>query len=333
LTPEVPHANRVLVVDDSEPIHKLIEARLRPEGLDVTSELSGARGVERAIADKPDLILLDIDLPDLDGFEVCRQLKDHQNTKDIPIIFLTGTTSTESKVRGLDLGAVDYVTKPFYQVELRARVRAALRTKRLQDLLEHQSFLDGLTGLWNRKYLEQRMESELNIARRYGRPVSLILADIDHFKQINDTHGHLFGDIVLQGTAECLPIYARRSDIVTRYGGEEFAILLADTSLRAAAYVAERLRAGVEARCFEAHGEAVSVTASFGIACTQELQTEITRENLILAADRALYASKDGGRNQCQVAKGSATTPVAVYNDTERGGDSFLRSSPSSKRN
>jgi diguanylate cyclase (GGDEF)-like protein len=319
LTPEVPQANRVLVVDDSEPIHKLIEARLRPEGLDVTSELCGARGVERAVADRPDLILLDIDLPDLDGFEVCRQLKEHPATKDIPIIFLTGTTSTESKVRGLDLGAVDYVTKPFDQVELRARVRAALRTKRLQDLLEHQSFLDGLTGLWNRSYLEQRMESELNIARRYGRPVSLILVDIDHFKQINDTHGHLFGDIVLQGTAECLPIYARRSDIVTRYGGEEFAILLADTSLRAAAYVAERLRAAVEARCFEAHGEAVSVTASFGISCTQDIEGEISRENLIQAADRALYASKDGGRNQCHVAKGATSTPVSVYTESDRG--------------
>jgi two-component system, cell cycle response regulator len=319
LTPEVPNPNRVLVVDDSEPIHKLIEARLRPEGLEVSSETSGTRGVERAIADKPDLVLLDIDLPDLDGFEVCRQLKEHPDTKDIPIIFLTGTTSTESKVRGLDLGAVDYVTKPFDQVELRARVRAALRTKRLQDLLEHQSFLDGLTGLWNRAYLEQRVESELNIARRYGRPVSLILVDIDHFKHINDTHGHLFGDIVLQGTAECLPIYARRSDIVTRYGGEEFAILLADTSLRAAAYVAERLRTAIEARSFEAHGESVSVTASFGVSCTQDLGGDITRENLIQSADRALYASKDGGRNLCHVAKDGALIPVAIYNEADRG--------------
>jgi two-component system cell cycle response regulator len=309
----------VLVVDDSEPIHKLIEARLRPEGLEVTSELSGARGIERALANLPDLILLDIELPDVDGFEVCRQLKENPTTKDIPIIFLTGTTSTESKVRGLDLGAVDYVTKPFDQVELRARVRAALRTKRLQDLLEHQSFLDGLTGLWNRAYLNQRMESELNIARRYSRPVSLILADIDHFKQINDTHGHLFGDVVLQGTAECLPIYARRSDIVTRYGGEEFAILLADTSLRAAAYVSERLRSAVEARCFEAHRVAISVTASFGIACTAELDAEVTRENLIQAADKALYASKDGGRNQCHVWRAGRPIPVALFNSAERG--------------
>ena len=150
MNPEIPKPSRVLVIDDSEPIHKLIVARLRPEGLEVMKELDGVRGIERAIEEQPDLILLDVELPDLDGFEVCRRIKEHPDTRDIPIIFLTGTTSTDSKVRGLDLGAVDYVTKPFDQVELRARVRAALRTKRLQDILEQQSFLDGLTGLWNR---------------------------------------------------------------------------------------------------------------------------------------------------------------------------------------
>lgn len=328
MIPELPTTNRVLVIDDSEPIHKLIEARLTPEGLHVASELDGERGVERAVAEKPDLILLDIDLPDVDGFEVCRQLKDHPDTKDIPVIFLTGTTSTESKVRGLDLGAVDYVTKPFDQVELRARVRAALRTKRLQDLLEHQSFLDGLTGLWNRAYLDQRAESELNIARRYGRPVSLILLDIDHFKQINDTHGHLFGDIVLQGTAECLPIYARRSDIVTRYGGEEFAILLADTGLRPATYVAERLRTAVEAKSFEAHGQPVNVTASFGVASTHSMTCELTRENLLGAADRALYASKDAGRNRTHVVCEDALIPASEFNLSDREFPERDRSAP-----
>jgi len=328
LIPELPSTNRVLVIDDSEPIHKLIEARLTPEGLNVTSELDGERGVERAVSEKPDLILLDIDLPDVDGFEVCRQLKDHPDTKDIPVIFLTGTTSTESKVRGLDLGAVDYVTKPFDQVELRARVRAALRTKRLQDLLEHQSFLDGLTGLWNRAYLDQRAESELNIARRYGRPVSLILLDIDHFKMINDTHGHLFGDIVLQGTAECLPVYARRSDIVTRYGGEEFAILLADTGLRPAAYVAERLRVAVEAKTFEAHGKPVNVTASFGVASTHNMTCELTRENLLGEADRALYASKDGGRNQTHVVTEKGLVPASEFNLSDREFAERDRSAP-----
>jgi len=297
VNPEVPNPNRVLVIDDSESIHKLVVARLRPEGLEVLGEVDGERGIERAIADQPDLILLDIGLPNVDGFEVCRRLKEHPATRSIPVIFLTGTADTESKVRGLDLGAVDYVTKPFDQVELRARVRAALRAKRLQDILEQQSHLDGLTGLWNRRYLDQRLESELNVARRYGRPLSVVLVDVDHFKRVNDDFGHLFGDIVLQGIAEGLRAYARRSDIVARYGGEEFAILLTDTNLRAAMYVSERLRSSAESRHFEARTEIVSVTASFGVACTEDLAAELTPEALVKAADLALYASKDSGRN------------------------------------
>ena len=297
MNPEIPNPNRVLVIDDSDPIHKLVVARLKPEGLEVTGERDGQAGIDRAIADPPDLILLDVDMPDLDGFEVCKKLKEHPSTRDVPIIFLTGTTSTDSKVRGLDLGAVDYVTKPFDQVELRARVRAALRTKRLQDILEQQSFLDGLTGLWNRAYLDRRLESELNVARRYGRPLGLVLADIDNFKSFNDRFGHLFGDVVLQGVAESLRAQARRSDIVARYGGEEFAVLLTESDLRAGIFVSERVRASIETRRFEARGESVGVTASVGIACTKDLQGEINAENLINAADIALYAAKDAGKN------------------------------------
>ena len=297
MNPEVPNPTRVLVIDDTVSIHKLIVARLRPEGLEVTAELDGEAGLERAIADAPDLILLDIGLPKVDGFEVCRQLKEHRATRNIPIIFLTGEADTESKVRGLDLGAVDYVTKPFDEIELRARVRAALRTKRLQDMLEQQSFLDGLTGLWNRAYLDRRLEAELNVADRYGRPLSVVMADVDNFKPINDTHGHLFGDVVLQGIAESLSSSARRSDIVARYGGEEFGILLTDTNLKAAEFVSERLRASIESRLYEARSDVVRVTGSFGVACTEDLECELTPGSLIQAADRALYASKEAGRN------------------------------------
>lgn len=321
MNPDLPNTNRVLVIDDSESIHKLIIARLKPEGLEVTGELTGEAGVERSIRDTPDLILLDVGLPDLDGFTVCRQLKDHPATRDIPIIFLTGTSNTDSKVKGLDLGAVDYVTKPFDQVELRARVRAALRTKRLQDMLAQQSFLDGLTGLWNRSYMDRRIESELNVARRYGRPLSIVLSDIDNFKKLNDAYGHLFGDVVLQGVAEGLRAFARRSDIVTRYGGEEFAVLLTDTQLKAAAFVSERLRASFENHHFEAHGEDVVVTASFGVSCTRDLGDELTAENLLGAADRALYASKDAGRNCVHVSTESGIVPGCEVADPENGDD------------
>jgi diguanylate cyclase (GGDEF)-like protein len=298
LTPEVPNPNRVLVIDDSEFIHKLVRVRLRQEGLEVHCEYEGRAGIERAVESTPDLILLDVDLPSLDGFEVCRQLKEHPKTRNIPIIFLTGTTHTDSKVRGLDAGAVDYVTKPFDEVELRARVRAALRTKRLQDMLEQQSFLDGLTGLWNRSYLDRRLDAELNIAGRYGRPLSLLLGDIDHFKRVNDTYGHLFGDVVLQEVAEILREHARRSDIVTRYGGEEFALVMADTLLHDVLCIVERLRQAIESRTFDVNGDRVSITVSFGVGSTDELGTDFSPETLIGYADEALYHSKSSGRNR-----------------------------------
>jgi len=310
LNTELPNPNRVLVIDDEQSIHKLIAARLRPEGIVVTGELDGVRGIARAITESIDLILLDVGLPNLDGFQVCRKLKEHPSTRNIPIIFLTSDSTMEAKIRGLDMGAVDYVTKPFEQAELRARVRAGLRTKRLQDILERQSFLDGLTGLWNRPYLDQRLESELNVAHRYGRPLGLMMTDIDHFKVVNDTHGHLFGDIVLQGVAEELRGYARRSDIVARYGGEEFAVLLTDTPLSAGTFVAERLRASVENRRFEVHDQVVTVTASFGLACTENIVGNVTPEALIDAADRALFASKDAGRNCIHICEGGQIVRV-----------------------
>jgi diguanylate cyclase (GGDEF)-like protein len=311
LNVQVPNPNRVLVIDDTESIHKLVIASLCPVGLEVIGELDGERGIERAVADQPDLILLDIELPNINGFEVCRLLKEHPFTRNIPIIFLTGMADIVSKVRGLEIGAVDYVTKPFDQVELRARVFAALRTKLMQDMLEQQSFLDGLTGLWNRSYLDRRLKSELSVARRYGRPLTLVLADVDHFKRVNDSVGHLFGDIVLQGIAEGLQAYARRTDIVARYGGEEFAMLLTDTNLRAAVHVSERLRMSAERRYFEARSEVVSITVSFGVACSEDIGSELTPAELIRAADVALYASKDAGRNCVHVYRNGDLIPTS----------------------
>jgi diguanylate cyclase (GGDEF)-like protein len=305
----------VLVIDDEELVHKLVDARLRPEGIEVMGELDGDAGIKRAVDESPDLILLDVGLPVLDGFEVCQRLKEHPLTRNIPIVFLTGETTMDAKVRGLDLGAVDYVTKPFDQVELRARVRAALRTKRLQDILEQQSFLDGLTGLWNRAYLDRRLESELSIALRYGRPLSLVMGDIDRFKRINDSYGHLFGDVILQGVACALRECARRSDIVARWGGEEFAVLLTETGLRAGANVAERLRTSIENLRFEANGELIEVTASFGLACTEHLSGHLDHTAMIGAADRALFASKDAGRNCVHLSDRDVILPVARSED------------------
>jgi diguanylate cyclase (GGDEF)-like protein len=301
VNPELPQPNRVLVIDDSEFIHELVRARLRQEGLQVEHELSGDAGLRRATQNPPDLILLDVEMPEMDGFEVCRRLKEGPETRHIPVIFLTGQSEQGDKVRGLDLGAVDYVLKPFDEVELRARVRAALRTKRLQDLLQRQSFLDGLTGLWNRGYLDHRREGALNIARRYARRLSLLLGDIDHFKQINDTYGHLFGDHAIQRVAEAISRHARRSDIACRYGGEEFALLLPGAGVQESSVVAERLRIAIETEEFYVRdGTRVQVTISFGVASTEGLDP-LTGESLISRADQALYDAKQSGRNRVHI--------------------------------
>src|SRR5579863_2083834 len=184
----------VLAIDDSPDIHKLLDVRLRPEGLILHHALTADEGLAMARDLKPDLILLDVNLPLVTGFEVCKKLKDDPPTANIPIIFLTGASEVYSKVQGFDLGGVDYVVKPFEPAELRARVRAALRTKRFHDLLSARAHVDGLTGIWNRSYFEQRMAEEISRTQRHGGAVSLVMLDLDHFKRLNDDFGHPFGD-------------------------------------------------------------------------------------------------------------------------------------------
>src|SRR5262245_45435509 len=187
----------VLVIDDSELIHDVLAVRLRPEEVLLHRATSAADGVARARELAPDLILLDLTLPDATGFEVLRRLKEDPATAQVPVIFLTAAADTEAKVKAFDAGAVDYVTKPFQVAELRARVRAALRTKRYQDLLATRAQIDGVTGLWNRAYLDQRLAEETAALRRHQRPFALLMIDLDGFKELNDAHGHPFGDRVL----------------------------------------------------------------------------------------------------------------------------------------
>ena len=216
----------VLAIDDSPDIHQLLDVRLRPEGILLHHALSADEGLEKALHVKPDLILLDVDLPVLSGFEVCQRLKNDPATASIPIIFLTGASEVRTKVHGFDLGAVDYVVKPFDPAELRARVRAALRTKRFLDLLATRSHVDGLTGVWNRTYFNQRFGEEMSAATRYGRAVALVMLDLDHFKGHNDSFGHPFGDQVLQAVGDVLHTCLRTTDAPCRFGGEEFALIL-----------------------------------------------------------------------------------------------------------
>jgi two-component system, cell cycle response regulator len=302
---------KVLLIDDSQAIHTLVRARLSSEPITVHSAFGGEEGLAMAKQLFPDLILLDVEMPQPDGFEVCRRLKSDEVTQGIPVVFLTGASSPDERIFGLELGAVDYVTKPFNPAELRARVRASLRTKYLMDLLAKKAQIDGLTGLWNRAHLEERLKQEQSLARRSGHPLSCVMLDVDHFKSINDTYGHPFGDETLRRIAAVLGEVGRQEDIICRMGGEEFVVLCPNTALAGAEKMAHRCReALLEAKLIH-DGKPVRVTCSFGVATCGDCTGD-----MIAKADKALYEAKRQGRDRVIVAEpppggGGSDTPNA----------------------
>ena len=304
--------SRVLIVDDSVDIHRLLKIRLRDQNIDILTASTAAEGLRVAREAKPELILLDIDLPDESGFELLARLKGDPQTHDMAVIFISGLVNCEEKVRGFDLGAVDYVTKPFDMAELRARVRSALRTQSLVRMLAQRAHLDGLTGLWNRAHLDVRLRECVDAARRHARPLSLVMADIDHFKALNDTYGHPFGDHVLLELARLLEDVARSEDIVCRYGGEEFAIILNETDHQEALKVAERFRLRLDGTIWPQQ-EDLRVTASFGVSSLSLVAVK-SPEALLNSTDTALYQAKRTGRNHVML----ATSDVSLKVDSPR---------------
>lgn len=300
MRPHQNHAPRLLAVDDSSLIHRLLKSRLKHERIEIHCAQSGEQGLSMAHSLMPDVILLDIEMPDMDGFDILRQLKATPELHDIPVIFVSGTVDTKTKVRGLELGAIDFVGKPFDIAELKARVRSAVRIRSLIKMLAQRAHLDGLTGLWNRSYFNERLSQEISKSTRHNYPLSLILCDLDHFKELNDTYGHPFGDHVLEEFAELLSS-GRDDDIPCRYGGEEFGIIMPSTEADEAAGVAERIRGELQRRTWMNQSKVI-VTSSFGV-------TDIARvagpsvETMLASADKALYAAKES-RNCVKVAQG-----------------------------
>lgn len=297
---------KVLMIDDSPDALAIAEARLVKDDIKVICTADGKSGLDAARRENPDLVLLDVDMPGMSGFDVCRELKTDSELCMIPVIFLSGSGDAEDKVKGLNLGAVDYVTKPFDAFELRARVNAALRTKHMQDLLIEYAKIDPLTGLANRRALMERLGQEWARIQRHGGALSFIMGDIDNFKQVNDAHGHAVGDEVLRGVADVLVHRRRRTDLPVRYGGDEFAVLLPDESVQSAAALAERCREEIENIRVRAGQNDVSVTASFGVADTTNISSA---EALIESADIALYRAKQEGRNRVAVAPPGESAP------------------------
>jgi diguanylate cyclase (GGDEF)-like protein len=301
----------VLAIDDSTDVLALLGVRLKPEGIHLETATSYDEGLAKAMNLQPDLILLDVDMPEHSGLDLCRRLKAEGATAAIPVIFLTGSSDVETKVHGFDLGAVDYVTKPFHPAELRARVRAALRMKRAQDLLTHKAQIDALTGLRNRSYLDERLAVELLQCVHLQRPLSLVLLDLDHFKALNDGYGHPFGDLVLQRIGDTLTRTLRPCDAACRYGGEELALILPNTSLDDAALIAERVRVQIRSLGLAPRGQPLVVTASFGVAEALEVMSrgpDTSARALIQAADQALYRAKREGRDCVRLDGGPTMT-------------------------
>lgn len=302
---------KILVVDDHEDNVEVLRARLEARGYDVKGAMSGQEALDTIAAWCPDMVLLDVMMPDMDGLEVVRRLKADRSLPFIPVIMQTALDSTERMVAGLEAGADDYVTKPIIFAELEARVRSLLRIKKLQqDLAEREkelsqmndrllqiSLTDGLTGVDNRRALEQRLHEMFEHSLRLHEPVACVMCDIDHFKKVNDTYGHAAGDEVLKQFAEILRDEAREIDRVGRYGGEEFLLLLPGTVLEAAVTFAERVRHRVDAHTFSFEGGTLNRTVSFGVASWPH--PRITgREEMLKAADDALYVAKEMGRNR-----------------------------------
>jgi len=299
----------VLLVDDSMDVHRLVKARLRSEPYDIISAIGSDEGLISAAQNKPTLILLDLDMPGCDGFETLRRLKGDAKLSNIAVIIVSGIENSADKVTAFDLGAVDYVCKPIDFGELRARIRSALRTQQLLNLLATRAEVDGLTGLGNRQQFNRRWEQEIACFERYGTPLSVILCDLDHFKRINDSFGHPAGDEVLQGFSKVIAQSVRTTDVACRYGGEEFVVIMPHTAPADALIVAERIRTALAGVTFPRHPEH-RVTVSIGIAGLSGLLPGMTKERWVEHADKALYAAKHSGRNRVVIADMQAVEPA-----------------------
>jgi diguanylate cyclase (GGDEF)-like protein len=297
-------SSRVLIVDDHEDNVEVIRARLEASGYQVESAADGEEALDRVRQRPPDLILLDVMMPRIDGMEVARRIKADDSLPFIPIIMQTALDTVEHKVEGLGAGADDYVTKPINFAELEARVKSMLRIKVLQDELarandelRRMAVTDGLTGLHNRRNVEVLLHDMFEHSVRLHEPLACAMFDLDHFKSVNDTYGHQAGDAVLQQLAGILKASAREIDKVGRYGGEEFIILLPGTVLDAAVTFAERTRQQVESHTFTFEGGSLRRTLSCGVAAFPHPRIS-HREALVKAADDALYVAKELGRNR-----------------------------------
>jgi diguanylate cyclase (GGDEF)-like protein len=292
----------ILAVDDDQDNLNLLAGLLQHEGYRVETAISGEEALMRLKTLSPDLVLLDINMPGLNGYETLQEIRSRQHYTSV--IFVSARSETDEIVKGLDAGADDYVCKPFEPVELLARVRAQLRiqdlTERLavaNDRLQELVDIDDLTGLYNMRSVYQKLDAEINRAQRFGRAVGVVMLDMDFFKSVNDTHDHLFGSFVLAEVGAIIKDTIRQTDFAARYGGDEFLIVLSETSVGGAAGFAERLRKRIDEKVFTSATSSMKLTASLGLAVIEPSVHQMDARNLVRFADNALYEAKRAGKN------------------------------------
>lgn len=297
--PEQHKSATVLIVDD-EPANLHLLSETLTAQYSVIAAKSGEQALKRLESNSVDLILLDVEMPGMDGYQVIREIKNHADTQHIPVIFVTAKTEAEQEVLGLQLGAVDYISKPFQSEVVLARIHTQIQLKRKTEMLERLALVDGLTNLANRRRFDLVHVDEWKRAERSGNPITLIMADVDHFKQFNDKAGHTAGDQCLYRVANALQrSMGRPGDLVARYGGEEFAIIAPNTPIQGAEVLARRCVERVAALALPHPQSSVSdyVTLSVGAVCAQSTEHLLPPEVMLSLADQCLYRAKAAGRN------------------------------------
>jgi len=312
----------ILIVDDNPTNLRVLDTMLTENGYKVRAAVNGDLALQSVRSVLPDLILLDIKMPGMNRYEVCRQFKSDDTTSEIPIIFISALGESSDKIKAFDAGGVDYVAKPFQIEEVLARVKTHIILRKMQIKLEEQNnrllqeieerkkaenklkelaTTDALTGLYNRRQFMELSRQILKAHDRYNHPLSLMMIDADHFKSVNDSFGHDVGDKVLQTLADVGRNIFRRTDIFARIGGEEFAVLLPETGISESAHVAERFRQALEKKEIPTGTGFTSITVSIGLAAASADTLEL--EDLLKCADRALFRAKRNGRNQIDIFK------------------------------
>lgn len=291
--------DKILIVDDSPANIQIINNILKDD-YEIFFATDGISGLKKAYDLNPDIILLDVLMPDIDGYEVLSKLKSDLTTRDIPVIFITALDSVEQEIKGLEAGAVDYITKPIVGALLKARVKTHLELKKQNDFLKKLTMIDGLTGIANKRRLNEYLEKWYRILLRKKLPLSVFMIDIDHFKLYNDTYGHLAGDDCLKQVADALRDSLKRPyDLAARFGGEEFACVIPETNINDALFIAKRIKNNIDSLKLEHKSSPVSPFVTVSIGGVTKIPDQLDKHNEMLQkADEALYKAKQNGRNQ-----------------------------------